>query len=85
MPYINQEARERLDKKNRSPDDYPNNSGELNYKITQLLIEYLNKKDLSYKTINDIVGAIESSKQEFYRRVVIPYEDAKIKQNGDVY
>ena len=39
----------------------------------------------SYATINDIIGALEGAKMEFYRRVVAPYEDEKIKENGDVY
>jgi len=39
----------------------------------------------SYQTINDIIGALEGAKMEFYRRVVVPYEDKKIKDNGDVY
>jgi hypothetical protein len=31
------------------------------------------------------VGALEQAKDEFRRRVVHPYEDLKIKENGDVY
>lgn len=34
--------------------------------------------------INDCIGACEGAKLEFYRRVASPYEDVKIKQNGDV-
>lgn len=30
-------------------------------------------------------GAIEAAKLEFYRRVVAPYEDQKLLDNGDVY
>jgi hypothetical protein len=33
----------------------------------------------------DAVGAIECCKLEFYRRVAVPYEERKIKTNGDVY
>lgn len=33
----------------------------------------------------DIQGALECCKLEFYRRVAVPYEDRKIKLNGDVY
>ncbi len=61
------------------------NAGELNYKITLLLIDYVNEHYLSYKTINDVVGALECAKQEFYRRVAVPYEDKKIVENGDIY
>lgn len=31
------------------------------------------------------VGAIECAKMEFARRVIFPYEDRKISENGDVY
>ena len=36
-------------------------------------------------TIGDVVNAMECAKLEFYRRVAAPYEDTKIKENGDVY
>jgi hypothetical protein len=78
MPYINQEARNRL------KFDKPRYAGELNYLITTLLMDYYNQGP-SYQTINDIIGALEGAKMEFYRRVVVPYEDKKIKDNGDVY
>lgn len=59
-------------------------SGELNYLVTQLLLEYLETKGLSYATCNDIVGALDNAKDEFKRRVQDPYEDTKIELNGDV-
>ena len=40
---------------------------------------------MSYKTCNDITGALINCEHEFYRRVVAPYEDKKIIENGDVY
>ena len=46
---------------------------------------YLEAKGESYKTINDIVGALEGAKAEFQRRIVAPYEDKKRQINGDVY
>lgn len=59
--------------------------GELNYQITCLLNQYKAHKKLSYQTINDILGALEGAKQEFYRRVAVPYEEEKRQENGDVY
>jgi hypothetical protein len=35
--------------------------------------------------MNDIIGALEACKLEFYRRLVSHYEDIKIRSNGDVY
>lgn len=60
-------------------------AGELNYELTMLCLEYLAQNGKCYATMNDIVGALDSCKMEFYRRVVEPYEDVKIKENGDVY
>jgi hypothetical protein len=63
---------------------YGLSNGELNYLITKLGLTYLRKHGTSYNTISDVVKAMECAKLEFYRRVAAPYEDEKIKQNGDV-
>lgn len=78
MSYITEEQRNRIDFR-------PVDPGELNYSITIILSTYLQMNGLSYTTINDIVGALEGAKLEFYRRIALPYEDEKIKENGDVY
>jgi hypothetical protein len=80
MPYIMKKLRPRV-----RVGGIPRDVGELNFAITVLLNSYLLGQSLSYGTINDILGAVEGAKQEFYRRIAIPYEDLKIKQNGDVY
>ena len=61
------------------------NPGDLNYMITILLNEYVGVHKLSYRTINDCLGALEGAKLEFYRRVAVPYEEGKLEENGDVY
>jgi hypothetical protein len=80
MPYIVTEARRRL-----ADTGTPLTAGELNYLFTTLCVLYVNDHGLKYETLNTIVGALESAKAEFQRRVVAPYEDGKIKTNGDVY
>jgi hypothetical protein len=60
-------------------------AGELNYQLTRLVNAYIEEHGLEYRTINDVLGALEGAKLEFYRRVAVPYEDGKIAQNGDVY
>jgi len=80
MPYINQNDKLELNHDQRSPKT----PGELNYCITKLLLNYCHP-ELNYKDINDVLGAIEGAKMEFYRRVVVPYENYKLAQNGDVY
>ncbi len=63
----------------------PTTPGDLNFDITSLLLDYLTEHGTSYTTINAAVGALECCKQEFYRRVAVPYEEQKKLINGDVY
>lgn len=86
MPYISKERREELDstifqlaKRISIPE---RRHGELNYCITRLLDMFYRG---SYSHYSQALGIIESVKQEFYRRVVAPYEDKKRKENGEVY
>ncbi len=60
-------------------------SGQLNFQLTKVVIGYLKRHGLCYDTCNDIVGALDNCKDEFRRLVQHPYEDEKIKQNGNVY
>lgn len=80
MPYITKERRHEL-----LLDWSPRNPGELNYLITQQITNYLNNNGYTYATMNDVLGALEGAKLEFYRRIVGPYETLKMSQNGDVY
>ena len=82
MPYIPTKDRAMLDPNTKL---FAITAGELNFQITSLIIEYMGAQGLSYQTCNDIVGALDGAKVEFQRRVVAPYEDMKIAQNGDVY
>ena len=80
MPYVNQKARQHLDN-----GIEPLSAGELNYLITQLLIRYLNEKEVvGYTELNEVTGVLENVKNEFDARVVGPYEREKMIQNGDV-
>lgn len=79
MPYIDWKQREDLEAGGR-----PTDAGELNYAVTILVRRYLGRTP-RYADYNEAVGALESAKLELYRRMVAPYEDEKIKQNGDVY
>lgn len=80
MPYVKAAQRAVL-------ADYglPVNGGELNFVISAICDEIIKEKGLCYATINEIVGALECCKLEIYRRIAAPYEDIKIKENGDVF
>lgn len=83
MPYVNADSRAKLTKS--FSGDQASNAGELNYMFTTLILEFMEKHGTSYQRINDVVGALEGAKLEFYRRVAAPYEEEKIKENGDVF
>lgn len=87
MPYIKMEDREKYEDVLKELinilKDLPVEriDGELNYVITRMLKE---SYPLRYFNLNRAMGVLECAKQEFYRRVVAPYEDVKIKESGDV-
>lgn len=90
MPYITELRKKEVETKG------PQHPGELNYAITAACLDYIEGRvaflrsmkqnsKVNYTMLNDVMGALESAKLEFYRRVVVPYEEEKIKENGDVY
>lgn len=84
MPYINAQDRSKFtDMFCNIPEI--NTAGELNYALTMICKDYINDNGHCYQTFNDIIGALEGCKLEFYRRIAAPYEDTKIESNGDVY
>lgn len=94
MPYINKETRKYFDDLVNDihraiinvelDNENTNTEGNLNYIITLLLQKVYNNGTTSYENINNAIGILECVKQEFYRRVAVPYEDVKIETNGDV-
>jgi len=84
MPYITQARRPHfaeaytLGLKAQTP-------GELNYVLTRVVLGYLGSiAACGYADFNEVMGVLESCKLELYRRLLAPYEDAKIEENGDV-
>lgn len=85
MPYVTPDARKRLD-----AGGEPRGPGELNYALTVLVDRYLagaagEDGRTRYAHLNEAIGVLECAKLELYRRVAAPYEDEKIRENGDVY
>ena len=71
----------------------PKSTGQLNYLLTVICLAYMRgfnveagipEDSVSYTAINNVVGALESCKLEFYRRQAAPYEDDKALENGDI-
>lgn len=77
MPYLDpQQRNEAL--------QHMKGAGALNFMIHDLVDQYLEANGRRYQSYNDVIGALECVKQEFYRRLVAPYEDNKRMENGDV-
>lgn len=81
MPYIDGDYRREV--LYRRLED-PENVGELTYLLCALVRDYLLKHGVSYATLSECRAALFNSADELYRRVIAPYEDQKIKDNGDI-
>lgn len=84
MPYIKQEDRKRINSV-AIGNWVPRNAGELQYVIAEFIDKYIDRNGINYQHCNDMVGALDGASKEFYRVVVAPYEEVKIKENGPVY
>jgi len=63
-------------------DRNPDRDGHLNYLVSSIIDEVYER---NYASLNAAIGVLECVKLELYRRILAPYEDTKIEQNGDVY
>jgi hypothetical protein len=92
MPYIEQARRKELDAhvesliealgRDRSPEQLLDIAGDINYCVTRLVAALVGRP--TYKKIAVATGVLQNINQELYRRLASPYEDEKIKENGDV-
>lgn len=92
MPYITENYRERLrplldalaDEITAIHTETPKQTrdGLINFMLTELLNKtYPNAR---YTDFNEVIGALECTKLEYYRKRVAPYEDIKEDENGAV-
>jgi hypothetical protein len=95
MPYIKEEQRKNLYAlidtlaEKIAKDAVDNDEqmcGRLNYTITKMIHAALEYEGVTenYASYNELIGMLECAKLELYRKKVAPYEDNKIKENGDV-
>lgn len=87
MSYVDQKTKDKINLQPEEQGDYyPESAGELNYVLTHICDNYIGGcEKLNYEKLNAIIGVLECAKQEFYRRVVAPYANYKIRVNGEVY
>ncbi len=87
MPYISQEDRntydDRLDDLCFALEEEGYQEGHVTYVLYKIVARWF-KYQPGYKAIARIRGVLWGTTAEFDRRVAAPYEDEKIKENGDV-
>lgn len=94
MPYINMIQRRDVDKElnalinNLMEVDSESLPGIVNYCVSKMLWSLCGKGHSEgvkrYHRMNAMIGALQCVQLELYRRVVVPYEDEKIEQEGDI-
>ena len=87
MPYIKKQFRAELDPHiDKLLDILVQNgsTGNLTYCLYKLCLGWISCIGMSYQEFVNVIGALETTKLELYRRETAPYEDIKITMNGDV-
>lgn len=59
--------------------------GDLTYAITALMNRYVADHGRRYTVLSQARASCADAATEFYRRVVVPYEETKRAENGDAY
>ncbi len=83
MPYIKEESKPGLDI--IINQFWALDEPELDYVITRLAIKSLKNMPTKFVSLNKIWGVLTGAAEEFYRRLIGPYENKKAQENGDVY
>lgn len=87
MPYIKKAQRPTIDKlidpliKHLKSLPLEEQDGSLNYAVTRIIKNVYPQK---YFHFNRVLGVLSAITLELYRKVIGPYENTKIKENGDV-
>ena len=83
MPYVGQDIRQFFERHRGAPAI---SSGELAYKLAMEIKRYLDSQQKpDYALYASVIGVLETLKMEINRRLIAPYEQEKIKKNGDVF
>lgn len=58
--------------------------GDMNYAITRILHLFIQREGKICVNLDYAMGIVKCAKQDFYSKVVAPYEEEKIILNGDI-
>lgn len=79
MPYIPEVRRKELERKR-----LPERPGELAYLIWLDVLRYIEHKGASYATYAEVLGILQATSLELYRRRIGAHENDAIARHGDV-
>jgi len=82
MPYVRIERKKALDPLIQSLAEQVTNPGDMAYVVTRLMVAQT-PPEPRYADLCTVYGNILLTAQEFWRRVVAPYENKKWLENGD--
>ena len=90
MPYVEQKLRKQLAKWLNGlstnlawlTDNGKKNNGVVTYVLYKILKDVYSNRN--YETLSNAIKVLETTKLEFYIKVIRPYEEKKIQENGDV-
>jgi hypothetical protein len=84
MPYIEKYKRLPIDRILKELVLLINSKGDLNYTICELIGQLILNTKISYTQISEWIDTLPDAEAELRRRLLDPYEDLKINENGDV-
>lgn len=85
MPYIKDKDKHEMADSIDDLKMFIESKGDLNYAICELVGRLILDSDkISYTTMSEWIDAVHDAETELRRRLLNPYEDIKIFENGDV-
>lgn len=85
MPYTMKTRRKMVDSVTPRHGIADWTAGDVTYCLTRVVWQWLKANGIGFLNCATVIGCLVCTILELYRRVVAPYEDKKIKENGDVY
>lgn len=79
MPHLEKSVKDSLDYRIIAASE----PGHLTYRLYKECLGYIKYKGKRFAILCEVIGALFCCALELYRLVVAPYEDSKIKENGE--
>lgn len=84
MPYIKDKDKQEMSNAIEDIKAFIISKGDLNYAICELVGRVILEGKISYTKISEWIDAVHDAEEELRRRLLNPYEDIKMFENGDV-